>query len=72
MALCASEVMEGAVAALNRLPLSLVSSEWVEQVELNQTQIKRLKLNLYSLDHSTLPPGQVVLKFEPPKTQVGQ
>ena len=40
MALCASEVMEGVVAALNRLPLSLVSSEWVEQVELNHTQIK--------------------------------
>ena len=34
-ALCASEKMEldGVVAALNRLPLSLVSSEWVEQVQ---------------------------------------
>ena len=34
MALCAAEVMEGVVAALNRLPLSMVPSEWVEQVEL--------------------------------------
>ena len=34
MALCASEVMEGVVAALNRLPLNLVPSEWVEQVAL--------------------------------------
>ena len=42
MALCASEGMEGVVAALNRLPLSLVSSEWVEQVQ--------LELDLYSLD----------------------
>ena len=34
MPLCAAEVMEGVVAALNRLPLSMVPSEWVEQVEL--------------------------------------
>ena len=31
--------------------------------------VERLKEDL---DYSTLPPGQVVLKFEPPKTQVGQ
>ena len=34
MALCAPEVMDSVVAALNRLPLSLVPSEWVEQVVL--------------------------------------
>ena len=49
MALCASEVMEGVVAALNRLPLSLVSSEWVEQVEL-KLNANAMKLKLRFLD----------------------
>ena len=34
MALCAPEVTDSVVAALNRLPLSLVPSEWVDQVAL--------------------------------------
>ena len=53
MALCAPEVMDSVVAALNRLPLSLVSSEWVEQVALkfNTNAIiipqKRLLTNMH-------------------------
>ena len=56
MALCAAEVMEGVVAALNRLPLSLVPSEWVEQVEL-KLNAKAMKLNLRFLDQSKLGSG---------------
>ena len=43
MPLCAAEVMEGVVAALNRLPLNLVPAEWVEQVEL-KLNAKAMKL----------------------------
>ena len=56
MALCAAEVMEGVVAALNRLPLNLVPSEWVEQVEL-KLNANALKLNLRFLDQFTLGSG---------------
>ena len=53
MALCAAEGMEGVVAALNSLPLSLVPSEWVEQVEL-KLNANAMKLKLRFLDQFTL------------------
>lgn len=56
MALCAAEVMEGVVAALNRLPLSMVPSEWVEQVEL-KLNANAMKLKLRFLDKSKLGSG---------------
>ena len=44
------------MAALNRLPLSMVPSEWVEQVEL-KLNAKAMKLNLRFLDQSKLGSG---------------
>ena len=41
MPLCAAEAMEGVVASLNRLPLSLVASEWVEQVTLKLNTVAK-------------------------------
>ena len=52
MALCASEVMESVVAALNKLPLNLVPSEWVDQVAL-KLNANPVKLKLGSFDQCT-------------------
>ena len=52
----------------------LFSSRLSKRQSLNRKALcnSHLACNLFNTCHSTLPPGQVVLKFEPPKTQVGQ
>ena len=49
---------------------------WLTLGSFSEVQVKNQPINsvlvLDDIFYSTLPPGQVVLKFEPPKTQVVQ